>query len=405
MLFFDLVVWYYQSNGGNNLNQIAIQKGDEMIADISNHQFKKIMSNNRFFLPIRWDGDDFVQTLKILYKDYLQVIAQELKDPEEQELINKDIASINTICKKIVGSAKQYLNGFPAQAFNTFSSAMQKLIREPLAVYPKSVYDQFQALEYSNNDPLMLYRAARVVDNKPYSRRRIFHTPFNLRSKVSTSRYSIAGYPSLYLSTSLELCCQEIHANPFSDYVLASAFQLDRSIERSNINISVIELAVKPQDFLDQYSANSDRKRKIPRDVLEKQTTQNTYLLWYPLIAACSFIRVNKEDPFAAEYIIPQLLMQWVRQETSCDHNMLMGIRYFSCASVRASEMGLNYVFPTSGIPCAPRVPFCSVLSRSFRLTEPEYIHEFQNIQYCERELTKRQFDHIIRIHKNSRNE
>lgn len=46
-------------------------------------------------------------------------------------------------------------------------------------------------------------------DVKPYSRTRVLHTPYNLRSKVSTSRYSIAGYPSLYLGTSLQLCCKE----------------------------------------------------------------------------------------------------------------------------------------------------------------------------------------------------
>ena len=367
-----------------------------MIVDISDRQFKRIISKNKFFLPIRWDGDDFVHTLNRLYDDYLTSINRELKDAEEQELIDQDIASIHTVCQRIVESAEEYLNGFPAQAFQTFSKVMKILIKEPLAVYQKSIYDQFQALEYSKKDPLVLYRAARVYDNKPYSRRRVFHTPFNLRSKVSTSRYSIAGYPSLYLSTSLELCCKEIHANPSTEYVIASAFQLERSIEQSNINIRVIELAVKPQDFLGWDLEAGVRSRMLPRDVLESQNTRNAYLLWYPLIAACSFIRVNKADPFAAEYIIPQLLMQWARHETSCDHHVLMGIRYFSCASVRASELGFNYVFPTSGKSCSAQVPYCSVLARSFHLTEPEYVHEFHSIQSCERELARRQFDCII---------
>ncbi len=45
--------------------------------------------------------------------------------------------------------------------------------------------------------------------------------------------------------------------------------------------------------------------------------------------------------------------MQWVRSEIDQsgygDYNQLIGIRYFSCASVRASDIGFNYVFPTSG--------------------------------------------------------
>lgn len=270
---------------------------------------------------------------------------------------------------------------------------MKVLIRTPLRVYQKSVTEQFCNPEWRYQDDLRLFRAARVLDNKPYQRTRVFHTPYNLRSKVSTNRYSIAGYPSLYLSTSLDLCCNEIKADSNRDLVIAAAFKLERTIEYTNTNIQVVELGVKPQDFLNITVANEGSRRVIPRALIEGADVGAAYLLWYPLIAACSFVRTNKNDPFAAEYIIPQLLMQWVRSEINlkdcedCDN--LIGIRYFSCASVKASDMGFNYVFPTSGQQKSAEIPYCAVLTRAFCLTNPVYIHEYDSVLTCERKLLK----------------
>ena len=56
-----------------------------------------------------------------------------------------------------------------------------------------------------------LYRAVDVKDKAVHDRKRVFHVPFNLRSKMSTTRYSIPGYPALYLGTSIALNCEEIH--------------------------------------------------------------------------------------------------------------------------------------------------------------------------------------------------
>ena len=70
--------------------------------------------------------------------------------------------------------------------------------------------------------------------------------------------------------------------------------------------------------------------------------------------------------------------------KTDNDYDQLVGIRYFSCASVKASDMGFNYVLPTSGQPKSAELPYCSVLSKAFRLTNPVYIHEYDDIRSCE---------------------
>ncbi len=342
-----------------------------MIIKISSNKFKNIFKNEKLHLPIRWDGDDFIKTLETLYSDYLDSCPDDVAQEVEK------------CCSLIIESVRYYLNGFPAKAYSEFKTLMEKLMEQPL--------------EFYIHDPLNLYRIVGVSDNKKYDRTRVFHTPYNLRSKVSTSRYSIAGYPSLYLGTSIDLCREEVRLNPYDKFEIASLFKLDREWYHSGIRINVIELALKPQDFFNsennEINNTQHSNRRFSHDFLQRKRVQSTYVLWYPLIAACSYIRVNKSDPFAVEYIIPQLLMQWVRNEMQ-EFDKLIGIRYFSCASERASDLGFNYVFPTSGEQ-SPEVHFCKVLSKAFILTEPVYIHEFDSVYDCENFLKKQDEKHL----------
>lgn len=363
-----------------------------MILDISDAEFKNILNDEQLFLPIRWDGVSFSDTLEKLFNRYIKRL-ETLSVHNEGYSCSKiriDIEKIKQTTGLLIKTITHYLDGFPAKSFDAFEKAMRLLSQTPLQVYQKSVFEVF---DDPNSYNLNLFRAVKVGDNRPYPRSRVFHTPYNLRSKVSTSRYSIAGYPSLYLGTSLELCCKEINAEPNKELTIASSFKLERSIEYTNTNIRVIELSIKPQDFLNLQNNREFYRRIISRDLTEKRSVRAAFLLWYPLIAACSFIRTNKSDPFAAEYIIPQLLMQWVRSEINQpgygDYDQLIGIRYFSCASVRASDIGFNYVFPTSGQQLSAKLPYCSVLSRAFRLTKPVYLHEYDNISDCEWDLSQ----------------
>lgn len=363
-----------------------------MILDISDLTFKRIMENENFHLPIRWNGNDFSSTIEALYNKYIsQIEILSKQQGNNYGDISVDLADIKKVCGLLVKAVNYYLNGFPSKSYSTFNKVMGIVMRNPLQIYYKNIMEQFN--DPSDEDELKLFRVVCVEDNKPYTRERVFHTPYNLRSKVSTCRYSIAGYPSLYLGTSLELCSEEINMDLHRTFALASVFKLERIFEFTNTTIKVIELGVKPQDFLETEQRSQINNRKISHTLLNDSGVKSDYLIWYPLIAACSYIRVNKKDPFAAEYIIPQLLMQWVRSEicstSDRESEQLIGIRYFSCASEKASNMGFNYVFPTSGKQKSVELPYCSVLTKSFRLSNPVYIHEYDNIYACQETLRK----------------
>jgi hypothetical protein len=354
-----------------------------MIIEISKPNFISIARNEELSLPKRWDGHDFHDTLKSHYEAYESILSA-YTNPT-------DLCKVHSICDRLLKCIEAYHNGFPHMAFWKMNDVMKDLIQFPVIIYRKSGWTG----AFDQADPLMLFRIRNIQNNTQYRRSDIFHTPYNLRSKVSTCRYSISGYPSLYLGTSLELCCEEAKVGNLIDMTIASRYKIQRNMRRSNgPAIDVIEMAIKLKDFLDfnrdDYQeirgySTIGRTRKFNEIDLDHVDVMSSYLYWYPLIAACSFIRVNKRDPFASEYIIPQLLMQWVRNESN--EGKLIGIRYFSCSSEKASELGFNYVFPVSGKKASHHKEYCKILSQSFKLTDPVYFHEFNSVQDCEYHL------------------
>lgn len=347
--------------------------------DFSDNQFKSIIGQPQFALPIRWDGRDFEATLRQLLDNYYDTLSEELhrcwKDdpdiPKRLQIVSA-LESINSICSNISQCIKQYHSGFPSRAFFFFQKIMDILVNVPLNVYEMGKSETL----FLKND-LDLFRLRAASDRAKHKRKEMFHVPASLRSLVSTCRYSIAGHPSLYLTDSIDLGVAEFDGD---DNVLVSRYQLADSEEELN-RIGILDLAIKPQDFARETDEVNWRLRSVRQDAhLNDRVVQSCYLMWYPVIAACSFIRAYKKRPFAPEYIIPQLLMQWLRSYGN--DNSLMGIRYFSCASMRASNLGLNYVFPT--YDTTYKDEYCSVLQSNFKLTEPVYCKDFSDFHACE---------------------
>lgn len=353
-----------------------------MQINISRERFAHIYGFTIFELPRRWDGINFHKEITSLLNRYCEVLKNEVSK-DEYEFVWK-------ICKFINDAIGLYFEGCPNKAYNKFAYVMKWLMEDPFRVYLKSGLPN----RMNGEDPLKLFRVRNVQNNIPHNRGDIFHVPYNMRSKISSYRYSISGYPSLYLGTKLELSCEETPISTLRDLRIASRFELIRDAAFLNLPpIEVIELSVKPQDFL-AYLKKSNGLINTNNDILEDKFGEidldssermGAYIAWYPLIAACSHIRVNKNDPFAAEYIIPQLMMQWVRSEYV--KNKLFGVKYFSCSSIKASDMGSNYIFPANGIQVDDNQKYCDVLQRCFRMTMPVFVHEYESIQDCERHL------------------
>ena len=325
--------------------------------------FFRIMQTENFHLPKIRSDKDYYSDVERLFEDY--------RDKIKRILSNDELKEVEDISTGMLEAIKAYNNGLPHQAYEKLKTLMGTM--KGLRIFQKSgIYTKY---DLDQDDPLRLYRVRGVSEYRKYRRMEIFHTPYYLQGKVATCRYSISGYPSLYLGTSLELCLQEGKLQ-YDSVVIASRFKMIRSTRHNgNINIQVIDLSVKPQDFL----TKSPRGRNLEFFRNDNAEFAKQYLYWYPLIATCSFIRKSKSDPFSPEYIIPQLLMQWAREryDSTDSQRELVGVRYFSCASRETAELGFNYVFPVSGERDATLSNnYCSVLANSFELTQPIIIEK-----------------------------
>lgn len=72
-----------------------------MIFNISDNQFKRIMCNSEFNLPVRWDGQDFEEAISNLLNKYMYelLLFDEDKDPDNKYYhnIEVDIGKIEII--------------------------------------------------------------------------------------------------------------------------------------------------------------------------------------------------------------------------------------------------------------------------------------------------------------------
>jgi hypothetical protein len=345
-----------------------------MFYGMTNEAFMTLMRKESLKLPKRWEGGDFCDNFERQYSRYINdldgVISRE----------NREI--ISDLCTRLLAVIRNYLNGYLQTAYADFSGIMDMLYLNPLKTYFKNTY----GINGKFKDPLQLYRVRHVQGNALLKRSDIFHTPNNMRSRISTCRYSISGFPSLYLGTCLKLCVEESTPSLFSDQLIASRYEMVRNYyQNGNTEIVVFDMAIRPNDFV-YYRNKNGRVRGGFEDIdLEDQAIRSNYLLWYPLLLGCSYIRINKAEPFAVEYILPQFVLQWFRSRIG--PNELVGIRYFSCASNRASRMGFNYVFPVSGRMSVLDGQYCEILARTFKITTPQYLREFETIQEFERKL------------------
>lgn len=359
--------------------------------------FRPDDGSHPFDLPIRWgNGDFYAEVDGLLTRYQAEVHAQfKTRDAETKAFLE----TLSQICDLLLDALGESLHGLPARAYARVKELMDVLEQFPLY----ASHEEFEPHVLHPDRRAALYRVVRVDENRTFPRKRIFHPPYSLRRRIATNRYSIAGFPSLYLAATVELADLENGLFSHRQPAFAARFSLNtdylRTVEHS---IRVLDLSWLPQALTDpgsedqkkanrrlfeELAASSDR---ISGSAWKVLNAPERYLLRYPLLAACSYIRVSREG-FAPEYILPQLLTQWLRQELDAE---LVGIKYFSCFTEHAATLGANYCFPATGDAILPgkgaAEPFCPVLNEAFLLTEPVYLPNFGSEKAVQDELDRR---------------
>jgi hypothetical protein len=201
-------------------------------------------------------------------------------------------------------------------------------------------------------DPMYRFR---TDPPNPCSKGDVFHIPFEYRNKVKPMRYSVAGLPSLYLGGSTHVCQRELGQD--LNTIAVSRFH---AVQDSGLR--VMNFGFRPR-MLGSYV------KGMPH-LFEGDTDETMMILGnvacWPLIAACSVRVPDRNAPDRPEYLVPQLVLEWV-----ANTHDFHGIRYFSTHYSEYPENPktyMNYVFPSRSIAASG---YCADLCRFFELTDP----------------------------------
>lgn len=301
-------------------------------------KYSEIFSNSLLILPKAVpNNDSFDSYLFALLDSYMNV----LKSIDDETLVieglkrNVIVQNIIPIQQNFVDGIKSainfYLEGHPAKAYTAFSDMMQSRTSK----YKKLL----NVGEFGKDESF--YRIRIKEDNYPIPASEMFHIPFELRGRVSTQRYSIPGFPSLYLSRTLYVAWEELNRPSLTNF---QAVMLRTTESFKYLDLTPID-----------WGENDNHKDAYK------------YLMTWPLIAACSIRVKNSADIFKPEYIFPQLLLQWIRENKELD-----GIKYNSThvetGMLKDSDQLFNIVLPVKE---NRRSGHCSKLKELFLMTDP----------------------------------
>ena len=302
---------------------------------------KRINDKIKTLFPCEW-ADDFMGSIDLLFKNYLDFLV-------EEECPSNTMEDIRNSCKVIVDAVSFIFDGCHGEAFNAFS----KLMNGASDIHASSpgLLSLPNSIQICEGDHW--YRA-RKSEDKMFSVLDLFHIPLNKRGKVSTQRYSCPGFPCLYLSSSTYGCWEELGRLGF-DTLFFSSFRVRNTFR-------VLDLRIPDVENYDDSQLNKALK-----------------LL--PLIIACSFRVNNPKDDFKPEYIIPQLLLETIInnnhyktkvEKTYLDEDIIWGILYSSSHNndfVFDSKYLYNIVMPV--IETQNKNNYCSYLASSFDISIP----------------------------------
>jgi hypothetical protein len=372
--------------------------------------------------------------LKDLFNEYLKSLKEDwtAEDTEGNVYLTsqrfKDISKkAEYSCKAINEAIDNYLNGQPSKAYDSLKTWLDNCQSDIENFYCKKLTKDYAGIETS------FYRiripdTADIIDN----RSDIFHPPFEKKHSISMTRFSISGYPCLHMSQSLYAAWEEMR-RPLFNKIYFSRFTLQNSVKVLNIAerpIVVCELlnhlseeeynkdtyhsVIKGnQNYFVADAKDSNLDYEIP-DIDKFLNFVTKYLEFWPLQLACSIPPIPGQDvpKFHAEYIIPQLLMQWLQQESEKLEERIDGICYRSTQVSQEMEptpysyqLLYNYAFPAKKSQNAKESEdkdFCPYLKKMFKCSTPvslEYI-----LSLMENETLSQKYIPKIQMSKEDKN-
>lgn len=294
-------------------------------------------------LPMERTHPDFLSFLSGILDRYSHAM-QGLGPGQLEDRVRSCLPQATRLVSAVKEAARLALHGSRARAYHALEGGL-KLVEPQIGV----LFSQLKG------DSIPHYYRMRISDSpKMFVRSDLFHIPFEKVGLVGSKRFSIEGLPCLYLGQSVYVCWEEMKRPSFAS-VYVSQLRV-----RDGQELRVLDLAYVPRfqaQFVNLWAQHGPNEARL------EELIAALVVLW-PLQAACSIRAREPEASFKPEYIIPQLLLEWVAEESSWH-----AIRYFSTRVRRPTEpqLGANLVLPAR-ILCPNG--HCEVLRGLLEMTE-----------------------------------
>jgi hypothetical protein len=301
-------------------------------------------------LPRSRNTDDFEAFIDAMFNDYVGHMGVLQTQDYVTQQIAASQAMITGLCNHIRNAVRDYLRGFPHLAFQEIDAGIQAV---------QVHFDRLCTPQNVAHTPALreLYRIRTAgPEGGGFQRPDLYHIPFDKRHLVTRQRYSLPGLPCLYLGGTLYIAWEEVE-RPNFDTVYYARFR-----PQAGANITYLDFGYRPALIGAMINANQGQfQNQSP--IADFAVAQ---AVCWPLLAACSIKRRHGNSPFIHEYIVPQLVLQWITHSNVHD-----GIRYFSVkvdAYMDNPAMPCNYVFPARQFAAQGH---CPILRQKFEMSVP----------------------------------
>jgi hypothetical protein len=305
--------------------------------------FNEILASQNLTFPI-------VRNRKESYKSTFDRIAQSVfLEIQKHKLLNEvGLRKFHDIISGISNTLDLYLNGNVYES----TSSLRKVLEE---------HNPFLTTTISSNS---VHFRSRYIESINFDKEDLFHIPFDKRGIIKTQRYSISGYPTLYLGSSVYVVWHEM-GKPNLDHLSFASFEFCSSLNYVDLTY-------------DRYLNNEIADINI-----------NT-IINFPLILACSFKVQDEQNHFKIEYIISQMIMQYVKTNPN-----IYGVKFNSTKTSNShtgKPIGYNLAIPVhSNKETGLCEALCNYLSVSEPVNYPEFIllNQGSYMKEHDKEVTK----------------
>jgi hypothetical protein len=310
--------------------------------------------------------DEYIQSLN---NALLRTSTRKLRD-ECYSLLEKKIPVIIELCSDIIKTFDLYDSANMKSLYIHFDQMMKKI----------EDYLYIEKIGSRGHEKFKSLFRIRPGENE-YSRLDMFHIPMDKRQFIRSYRYSIPGYPCLYLSTGIELCWFECGMPKKFSY---SSFAFNLAGEEQ---IKLINFIRNPVDLVSNvvcwYYNEPEMHDQIDLYLIK-------YLITHPIRTACSVQVANRDVAFIQEYIFPQQLLLWIREQDNFD-----GIAYTTSSAIeKAHEWNyFNIVLPAKKL----KNGYCEKLTKLFKVTKPVKV-KLSNLLENRREDIKKVCEFVQRL-------